>query len=99
MIQFFRTTLVQPGKMQEAIAHAKAIANHLETNHGYKVEVSVPFGGKIGRLQWRTEHQSVAELETRLTKMNADPKMAEFGKRAPELFLPASVEDSIWRTV
>lgn len=99
MIQFFRTALVQPGKMPDALAHAKAIANHLESNHGYKVEVSVPFGGKVGRVQWRTEHQSVAELEVRLTKMSGDPKMAEFGKKSPELFLPGSVEDSIWRTV
>lgn len=99
MIQFFRSASVQPGKMADAIAHAKAIAAHLETNHGYKVEVTVPFGGKIGRIQWRTEHHDLAELEARLTKMNADAKMVEFAKKAPELFLPATTEDSVWRTV
>lgn len=99
MIQFFRSASVLPGKMADAIAHAKTIATHLETTHGYKVEVSVPFTGKIGRIQWRTEHRDLAELEARLTKMNTDAKMAEFGKKAPELFLPGTVEDSVWRTV
>jgi hypothetical protein len=39
------------------------------------------------------------ELDARLLKMNADPKMAEFAKSAPNLFLPGTVEDSMWRTV
>ena len=99
MIQFYRSASVLPGKMADAIAHAKAIANHLETSHGYKVEVCVPFGGKIGRIQWRTENRDLAELEARMNKMSADAKMAEFGKKASEIFLPGTVEDAIWRTV
>jgi hypothetical protein len=98
MIQFFRTASVAPGRMTDAIAHAKAIAEHLETNHGYKVQVYVPCAGRVGQIQWRTEHRDMGELEARLTKMNADPKMAEFGKRGPELYLPGTIEDSIWRT-
>ena len=52
MIHFYRTASVQPGKLGEAIAHAKAIADHLETAHGYKVQVAVPFGGKIGQINY-----------------------------------------------
>ena len=40
----------------------------------------------------------MAELEARLLKMNADPRMAEFAKNAANLFLPG-VEDSMWRSV
>jgi hypothetical protein len=67
----------------------------LEEKHGEKVEVFVPFAGKVGRIQRRTEHRDLAELEARLTKMSKDAKMAEFGNRAAELFLPGSTEDSI----
>ena len=98
MISFYRTASVQPGKMADALAHAKAIAEHLEKNHGWKVQVSVPFGGPIGRVQWRAEHKDLAELEGRLLKMNADPRMAEFAKNAANVFLPG-VEDSIRRSV
>jgi hypothetical protein len=40
MISFYRTASVQPGKTADAIAHAKAIAEHLEKTHGYKVQVA-----------------------------------------------------------
>ncbi len=98
MISFYRTATVQPGKMADALAHAKAIAEHLEKNHGYKVLVSVPFGGPIGRIQWRTESKDMAELEARMLKMNADPRMAEFAKNTASIFMPG-VEDSMWRSV
>jgi hypothetical protein len=99
MIHFYRTASVQPGRLADAIAHAKAIATHLETNHGYKVGVAVPFGGLIGRIQWRTKHKDMAELESRLLKMNADAKMGEFGKAGATLFLPGTIKDTMWRTV
>jgi hypothetical protein len=98
MISFYRTASVQPGKMADAIAHAKAIAEHLKKAHGWDVSVSVPFGGTIGRIQWRSELKDMAELEARILKRNADPRMAEFGKNAAIVFLPG-VEDSMWRSV
>jgi len=34
-----------------------------------------------------------------MNKMNADAKMAAFGKKAPDLFLPTTTKDTIWRSV
>lgn len=98
MISFYRTATVPPGKMAEAIAHAKAIAEHLDKSHGWKVDVCVPFGGTIGRVQWRAELKDMAELEARMLKMSADPCMAEFAKNGANVFLPG-IEDSMWRSV
>lgn len=98
MISFYRTASVQPGKMAEAVAHAKAVAGHLEKVHGWKVQVVVPVGGVIGRVQWQSELKDMAELEGRMLKMGADPKLAEFSKNIPNIFLPG-FEDSIWRSV
>jgi len=99
MIRFVRTATISPGKLGDALAFAKQIAEYIGKNYGQKLEIMMPIGGNPNRVAWRTEYASLAALEEFMAKSASDPKYAELVKSGGMNFVAGSLNDSIWRTL
>ena len=99
MIRFVRTASIAPGKLGDALAFAKQIAEFVGKNFGVQLEIMMPVGGNPNRVAWRAEYASLATMEEMQMKMLADPKYLEMVSKGAANFIPGSVNDVIWRTV
>ena len=77
----------------------KKLAAYLAKKPGIKVEVSVPVGGNPNRIGWYSLYKDLAEFESTMNKLNADPKYAELVRGGAAVILPGSTNDALWRTV
>ncbi len=99
MISFMRTASIAPGKTAEALAFAHQITKFLDQKYTMKIAICLPVGGNPHRLGWHTMYASLADLETTMTKIMADPEyLAMIAAAAPNL-LPGSTFDDIWRVL
>ena len=99
MIRFVRTASIAPGKLGDALAFAKQVAEYVGTHFGVRLEVMMPVGGNPNRVAWRAEYSNLAAMEEMQTKMLADPKYMEIVGKGAQNFIAGSANDSIWRTV
>jgi hypothetical protein len=99
MIRFVRTASVAPGKLGDALAFAKKVAEYLDKQHGVHLEVMMPVGGNPHRIAWRAEHADLAAMEKITAKYMADPKYLKLLSEGGPNFIAGSVNDAIWRTV
>ena len=99
MIRFVRTASAAPGKLGDAVAFARQITDYIGKHFGVKLEVMMPVGGNPNRVAWRAEYANLAALEEFTVKSMADPRYLELVKSGAANFVPASVNDSIWRTI
>lgn len=99
MIAFVRVASVKPGKTGAAMAFAKEIAAYIKTTHKRDLEVLMPIGGEVQRVAWSARYTDLAEMETTMDKMLADPKYWELVNAASDCFIPGSLHDGIWKVV
>ena len=99
MIRFVRTASIAPGKLGDALAFAKQVAEYIDKNFGARLEIMMPVGGNPNRVAWRAEYASLGAMEESQTKMLADPKYLEMISKGAANFIPGSVNDVIWRTL
>jgi hypothetical protein len=99
MVRFVRTASVAPGKLGDALAFAKAIAEYIAKRHGVTLEVLMPVGGNPQRIAWKTDYASLAALEEVTTKLLADATYLEMSAKGSGNFIAGSLNDAIWRTV
>ncbi len=99
MIRFVRTASVAPGKLGDALAFAKKIADFLEKQHGVHLEVMMPVGGNPHRIAWRSEYADLATMEKITSKYMGDAKYLKLLSEGGPNFIAGSVNDAIWRTI
>lgn len=99
MIRFVRTASIAQGKLRDALAVAKEIAEYVSKSHGVKLEVMMPVGGNPFRIAWRAEYPSLAAMEEAMAKIMTDAKWLELQAKGSVNFIPGSANDVIWRTV
>ena len=99
MIRFMRTADIVPGKREDALAYAKQLAEYWRTQFGAKLEVLVPVGGNPHRIGWRTEYESLADMEVKRGRVSADAKYQEMLRSGSTNFVAGSLNDAIWQTV
>ena len=99
MIRFVRTASVAPGKLGDALAFAKKVAEYLGKQHGVQMEVMMPVGGNPHRIAWRGEYTDLATMEKMTAKYMADPKYLKLLSEGGANFVAGSLNDAIWRTV
>lgn len=99
MIRFVRTTSIAPGKVGDALAYAKQIAEYVGKQYGVQLQVMMPVGGNPHRIAWRTEFPNLGAMEEFQSKLLLDPKFIELSSKAGPNFIAGSMNDAIWRTV
>ncbi len=99
MIRFVRTASVAPGKLGDALAFAKKIAEFLSKQYGVRMDVMLPVGGNPHRIAWRSEYPDLGAMEEFQSKIMADPKYIKLLSEGGANFIAGSLNDSIWRTV
>ena len=99
MIRFMRTAAIAPGMRVEALAYAKTLSEYWRTQFGAKLEVLVPIGGNPHRIGWRTEYESLADMEAKRARVSADAKYQEMLRSGSGNFIAGSLNDVIWQTV
>ncbi len=97
-VRFHRMADIAPGRREEAIAFAAEVSAYVTENWGTKVTWGVEVGGRLGRIHWFSDHESMAEVEANLAKSMADDKYVAIIDKAEGLFLP-EVEDTIIYTM
>jgi hypothetical protein len=99
MISFMRTASIAAGKTVDAIAFAHQITKFLGEKYDLKVAICLPIGGNPNRIGWHTMYASLADLETTMAKLMADPEyMALIAANAANM-IAGSVYDDIWRVL
>lgn len=99
MIIITRTASIAPGKTGEAVLFGHQIAKYIKEAHGVSLEVLMPIGGNPARIAWHARYDSLAQWETLTAKLYLDTTYMELVSKHASAFLPASVNDHIWRTV
>ena len=97
MIIVIRTASIAPGRGAKAREFSEAAARHLKDKHGLFCEQLTPVGGNPASIGWMIRYESLADFETRRTRINADTKYAEMIAEASENFIAGSLKDEIWR--
>jgi hypothetical protein len=99
MITFYRIGAIAPGKNADMMAFAKEIAGYFKATYGVELEVRMPIGGNPMRIGWASRYKDLAALDATTMKMLGDKKYMEMTAKGTDLFIPGSLQDSIWRTV
>ena len=99
MITITRTASIAPGKTREAITFGHEVAKYIKDKHGVALDVLMPIGGNPARIAWFMSYDSLAQWEALTAKLMADKEYMAMTAKAGDTFLPASVNDHIWRKI
>lgn len=99
MINFYRSAMVAPGKMPQAIEFAKKIAAFVKKLNGTDLKVGTPVGGNPNRIGWSASYEGLGAMEAAMSKMTSDPKYWDMVNKGSDLFIAGSIRDEIWRTL
>jgi hypothetical protein len=99
MITLFRSGAIAPGKTGDMMVFAHKIAAYIKATFGVELEVMMPIGGNPMRVGWASRYEDLAAMDAVMTKMFADKKYMDMAAKGSDLFIPGSLQDSIWRTV
>lgn len=99
MILFTRTSDIASGQMAPAIGFAKKVSAYIESEHGRRVEVSMPVAGNPFRICWTGTFDSLEQFETFTTKLMQDPKYVDMMVNASACFIPGSAHDTLTKTI
>lgn len=99
MILFTRTSDIASGQMAPAIGFAKKVSAYIESEHGRKVEVSMPVAGNPFRIHWTASFDSLEQFDSLMTKLTQDPKYLDMIVNASACFIPGSAHDTLTRTI
>ena len=99
MIAFYRSAAIAPGKLANTLAFAKEVAAHITATTGTEVSIALPVGGNPNRIVWSTRHDSLADFDTMMLALMADPTYVDLLAKSADNFIPGSVHDEIWRAI
>ena len=99
MIAFYRSAAIAPGKLADTLAFAKEVAAHITATTGTEVSIAVPIGGNPDRIAWSHRHDSLADFDTVMLALMADPTYFDLRAKCADLLIPGSVHDEIWRAI
>jgi hypothetical protein len=99
VIAIYRSAVVLPGRLSNAVVFAKQVAAYVKDSTGIGVSVSMPVGGNPSRIGWASRYDNLGALETVMGKLMADPKYMEKIAKGGENFIAGSMHDEIWREI
>jgi len=99
VITFHRTVCTTPGTFPAAIANGKELCALAKELEGVEVSLSTRVGGPVGYLRWSASYESLASLESALTKLLASPKYWELVSKGAPNIVADTAHDEIWRTL
>lgn len=99
MIIFSRTANVAPGQAGAAIEFSKKIQVYFKEAYGVELQTMVPFGGNPYRMGWMSRYDDMNALDTLHQRVLADQQYWKIINEYKETFLPASIDDQVWRTI
>ena len=79
------------GKVREAVAAVKALAEHLKSKHDFKVEVYLQLFGPAGTIYAIGEFQGLASFEATNSKLMADEAAFALVQKGAELIDPSTM--------
>lgn len=98
-VRFERAALVTPGKREDAMQFAGAIASYMGETFGTELTWGIEVGGAFGRIYWYADHENMAELETDLARTMSDEGYTKLVDDASDIFIPGHTEDTIVHTM
>lgn len=98
-VRFERAALVAPGKRDDAMQFAGAIASYVSETFGSELTWGVEVGGAFGRIHWYVDYQNMAELEADLGRTMSDEGYMKLVDDAEDIFLPGQTKDTIVYTM
>jgi len=97
MIRFQRSIRVARGRNLEAIQWAKQVVEYLNSKQpNYKVQAFLSRFGNLGTVVWQVDFEDLAALDKYEQFFDKDPGYAELLKKSFELFIEATVYDSVF---
>lgn len=99
MITFIRSAVIAPGKMAEALAFAKQIAELVQRKHGATVQVLLPIGGNPSSIAWLVHYDGMAQWEALNAKLLGDSDYMGMIGSTSATFVPGSLHDEIWKAL
>ena len=101
VITAVRTANFQEGKAPAAIEWALKVANYINENHGWNVQVTQNVTGMLNQVHWVSTHESLGTLDERGAQLNADAGFQALIAEAAEaqLFVGSSITDALYRSV
>lgn len=94
-IRFHRTALVARGKGQEAAAFAAEICKYSTESLGFPTTWGMQVGGTYGTMHWFSDFADMAGFDAAVVKTLTDPGYLAIMAKSEELFVEASVEDTV----
>lgn len=98
-VRFERTALVAPGKREDAMQFAGAIAGYVGETFGTELTWGIEVGGAFGRIHWYADYANMAELEIDFGRTMSDEGYLKLVDDAEDVFLPGRTEDKIVYTM
>ena len=97
MYRFVRSVRVQPGRQVEALAWAKAIAEHSGRHDGKDPRVLVEVFGEAGSLYWVSDHDDLAAIEQLMGQLVQDQELSAIVNRGNELVVGGTLHHRLLR--
>ncbi len=97
MYRFVRSVRVQPGRQVEALAWAKAIAEHFGRHYGKDLRVLMEVFGEVGSLYWVSDHDDLAAIEQLMGQLAQDQEWIAIANRGNELIVGGTLHDRLLR--
>ncbi len=91
------TALMNMSSVVEAITFALEVADFIEAKNGNSIGVVSAVTGNRARMAWIGFFPSLDQFEKDTQALETDPDYLEFFKRSNELFVPSTLEQSIWQ--
>jgi hypothetical protein len=101
MITAVRTGSIHDGKFGEAVAWAVKTTNYLRDKLGANTQLMRNVGGPAYQLHWVSTHQSLADFEKAIKRIEADEgyKTLVGEARQQGLFIATSIVDSLYESI
>lgn len=98
-VRFQRTSIVAPGKGDEAREFAAAISAYVTETFGTELIWGVEIGKTFGKIYWYVDYPNMTELETAFQLTMTDEGYRKLVDDASDLFLAGQTEDTIVYTM
>jgi hypothetical protein len=100
MVRFERSARVARGKQLEARQWAQEVTEYANSNHpGGKLQVFSQRFGRIGRISWQADFDSLAALDEYQQSFDTDEGYWALISKGTELFIEDSVKDTVYETL
>jgi len=91
------TAMMHMPAVVDAIGFALEVAEYVDDKLGRDVGVVTAMTGNRAGLMWLGYTESLDQLATESQTLETDPGYLDFFKRSESLFVPGSLEQSIWQ--